>query len=428
MRPRAHLNLPHRLTASPPHRRLCNTTAIVRCDKIGAMVEEGTDSPQADLRPVIARLREIERKCASMSSRSEEFPLMQDRVASIITRLEGAMEPSGDPLDYRKIARELFPVAHLFESTGFMSVGKEIAYVERSLIEMAPDSEAVEGRPAQAVASRVISTSAAKQAVSRQPVPHDRQPEAKSVPLPIVFGILLLVLAVAVSVTIVFRIGPFARESRTLDAAPPGAVAGPTALPVAATPAPTPAPTPALLPQPIEIPRGRLAEEVAAARLALAKGDLETAATHLSEAARIDRKEPALGEIADQVVTGLVSWAYAAADNAEWERVDPLLERAERTAMRFGVSTVRIENARKRIAAMEHFVIVGPGDRRSILLSVQRRVEVEVADGGHRSGRIAGINGGNLVLNMDREVGGGVVRYSEEIPLSDIRSLKIYEN
>ncbi len=51
-----------------------------------------------------------------------------------------------------------------------------------------------------------------------------------------------------------------------------------------------------------------------------------------------------------------------------------------------------------------------------------------VADGGRWMGRIAGINGGNLVLNMDSEVGGGVVRYTEEIPLSDIRSLKIYEN
>ncbi len=126
----------------------------MRCDKIGAMVEHGTDGPKADLRPVIARLREIERKCASMGSRNEEFPLMQDRVASIIARLDGAEESSGDPLDYRKIARELFPVAHLFESTGFMSVGKEIAYIERSLIEIAPDSEAAAGTTLRQAGSR----------------------------------------------------------------------------------------------------------------------------------------------------------------------------------------------------------------------------------------------------------------------------------
>jgi len=391
------------------------------------MVENSSDTPTADLRPVIARLREIERKCASMGSRSEEFPLMQDRVASIIARLDSAGEPPGDPLDFRKIARELFPVAHLFESTGFMSVGKEIAYIERSLIELAPDYDAEEGLASTAVAPRATSTSTAKQ-TSSAPKPPDREPEPKSVPLPIVFGFLALVLALAVSAAIVFRFGPFARDPRVEDARPITAVTKSTATPAPPTPLPTPAPTAPVLPQPSAIPRALLAEEVAAARLALAKGDLEAAASHLSEAARIDRKEPDLEEIADQVVRGLVSWAYAAADNAEWEKAEPILERAERTAMRFGVSAVAIENARKRIAAMEHFVIVGPGDRQAISRAIGRRVDVEMADGVRRTGRIESIDGGNLVLNMDSEVGGGVVRYSEEVPLAQIRSLKIYEN
>ena len=85
--------------------------------------EPSTNRP--DLRPAIRRLREIEKKCVSMGTRNEEFPLMQQRLASIIKRLEAGEEPSGAPLSYRGIARELFPLAHLFESVGFMSVGKE---------------------------------------------------------------------------------------------------------------------------------------------------------------------------------------------------------------------------------------------------------------------------------------------------------------
>jgi len=351
---------------------------------------------------------------------------MQDRVASIIARLDGADDPSGDPPDYRKMARELFPVAHLFESTGFMSVGKEIAYIERSLIELAPDFDTADGQSSTPVAPRATSTSTARQ-TSSAPKPPDPEPEPKSVPLPIVFGIVALALALAVSAAIVLRFGPFARDRRLQDV-PPTVAAEPTALPAPPTALPNPAPTAPIRPQPTAIPRALLAEEVAAARLALAKGDLEAAATHLSDAARIDRKEPDLEEIADQVVRVLVSWAYAAADNAEWEKAEPILQRAERTAMRFGVSTVAIENARTRIAAMEHFVIVGPGDRRTILQSVGRRVDVEMSDGGHRTGKIEDIAAGNLVLNMDSEVGGGVVRYSEEVPLAEIRSLKIYEN
>jgi hypothetical protein len=161
--------------------------------------------------------------------------------------------------------------------------------------------------------------------------------------------------------------------------------------------------------------------------LALAKGDLETAAAHLSEAARIDRTEPDLKEIAEQVVRGLVSWAESAAVNARWDESGPRLERAERTAMRFGVDTSEIEAARQRIAAMERFVIVGPGDRATLLRSIGRRAEVVLTEGATRTGRIDGIDGDDLVLNMDKEVGGGTVRFTEEIPLSTIRSLKIYE-
>jgi hypothetical protein len=99
--------------------------------------EEGNPK-DVDLRPLIARLKEIERKCDSMGTRNEEFPLMKDRLTSIIARLEAGEEPSGEPLAYRAMARELFPVAHLFESVGFMGVGKEIAHVERSLQDLEP--------------------------------------------------------------------------------------------------------------------------------------------------------------------------------------------------------------------------------------------------------------------------------------------------
>jgi hypothetical protein len=162
--------------------------------------------------------------------------------------------------------------------------------------------------------------------------------------------------------------------------------------------------------------------------LALAKGDLETAGGHLSEAGRIDRTDDDVKEIAEAVVGGLVSWAYGAAENADWEASGPLLERAERTAMRFGISTAQIDAARSRIAAMDHYVIVGPGDRRIVLQSVGKRTEVTLADGATRVGRIESVDASDLVLNMDSHVGGGVMQYSEEIPLADIRSLKIFEN
>lgn len=398
-----------------------------RCDKIGGTMEDDRNSTAVDLRPVVARLREIERTCRSMGSRNEEFPLMQARVAKIIAVLEAGEESDGGPLDFRRIARELFPVAHLFESTGFLSVGKEISHIERSLMEFAPDSESDVGSPSRPSPRGFASTSAAKQTVEPRPEPREESVETRSAPLPVIVGLLLLVVVAAGAAAIVLGIGPFARRRAPVSVVGTR-VATETATPTLSTPTPLPTSTPTRGFEPTAIPRGRLVAEISSARLALAKGDLETAAAHLSEAARIDRTEPDLKEIAEAVVRGFVGRADAAADDARWDEAAPYLERAERTAMRFGIGTSEIDRARDRIAAMERFVIVDPGDRRTILSSIGRRVEVILTGGATRMGRIDGIEGGDLVLDMDSEVGGGTVRFTEEVPLSTIRSLKIFED
>lgn len=376
---------------------------------------------------MIARLREIERKCASMGSRSEEFPQMREKVSRIINRLEAGGETTGQPLDYHKIARELFPVAHLFESTGFMSIGKEIAHIERSLEKLAPEAAAqshasTEPRPS----VRTSSASARPEpesAAEADEVPHD---DPRKAPLPVVVATLLLAVAVAISVTIILQVRPRSEDSRQ----PATAAEKPTE-------GPTPVPTPAELVAQTATPAGhsqtriqkaRLAEAVSQARLALAQGDLEAAADRLSEAGLYSRKDDDVVEIADEVVRGYIGWGYQAANGADWAGAESHLERAERTAMRFGLQTTMIERARSRIAAMERFRIVGPNDRRAIAAAAGRRVDVTLSDGAIRSGRIESIAGANLILNMDNKVGGGTVRFTEEIPLSGIRSVKIYEN
>jgi hypothetical protein len=401
---------------------------LAGCAKIGSTMDGDTANLNADLRPVIARLREIERKCAAMGSRSEEFPQMQARVKAIIARLEAEHDPSAEPPDYRRIARDLFPVAHLFESTGFMSVGKEIAHIERLLNELAPPMDDGAQGPSEARPMGRASSSAAVQRSEPEPERAAAEPEPASVPRPVIIGFLLLVLAAAGSAAVIFGIGPFARNRSLPETTLAPAPTEIATVPPSPLPTPSPEPSPPLPPPPTAIPRGRLAEELAAARLALAKGDLDTAGDHLSEAGRIDRTDDDVKEIAQIVVDGLVSLAYDAADNARWDAADPLLQRAERTAMRFGISIGAIDAARSRIAAMVRFTIVGPGDRQKILQSVGEKTEVTLADGTIRVGTLEGIDGANLVLEMNNQVAGGVMRYTEDIPLAGIRSLKIFEN
>ena len=176
------------------------------------------------------------------------------------------------------------------------------------------------------------------------------------------------------------------------------------------------------------VPSNTLADEVAAARLALFHGDHEAAISHLSAAALINRNHTGVLEIANELVGRLVGDGEAAAADGRWEDAERILERARRVAMRFGIETATIDRTAQRHAAMERFVIVAPDDTRAIRSSTGRRVELSMADGSVRTGRIEGVAGADLLLEVNSDVGGGIVSYTDKVPLASITSIKILEN
>jgi len=380
-----------------------------------------TDNDRPDLRPLIARLRQIEKKCASMGSRNEEFPLMEERLSSIIKRLEAGEEPSGKPLAYREMARELFPVAHLFESVGFMSVGKEIAHVEKALNELAPEEPASDAPTLPESARRTAAQPAAAAEPGAAAEGTDDDGPDHHVPRPVAAGLLVLLAAMAVATMIVLEVGPFRPKLPVRPAAPTVPVE--TQL--------TPPPLPTLVHEPTRSmsgPSNTLADEVAAARLALFHGDHEAAIGHLSAAALINRNHTGVLEIAQELVGRLVDDADAAAADGRWEGAERILERARRVAMRFGIETVTIDRTAQRHAAMERFVLVAPDDTRTIRSSTGRRVELSMADGSVRTGRIEGVAGADLLLEVNSDVGGGTVSFTDEVPLASIHAIKIFED
>jgi hypothetical protein len=386
------------------------------------------ESHEVLLRPVIARLRELEKKCVSMGSRNEEFPLMQMRLASIIKRLETGREPSGAPLPYRAIAREIFPVAHLFESVGFMSVGKEVAHIEKILRDLEPETPDQTSEPAVNAQVKAVSTTARISSASPEPLSDpnaaldegDGPASGSGLPWPVLIAFLVLLIAAGISASLIFDFGPF-RET------PPTLIPSPTPAPVTATPSPHPTAV-SVAPSRTRIPTAKLADELSQARLAIAREDLAGAVSHLSAAAMIDRDNTTVLEIAEQLVHRLVEEADAVTEWGRWTEAEQHLERARRIAMRFGIETTLIDSTARRHAAMERFSIVGPDETAAILAAVGKRVVVTLADRNRRSGRIQGLAGAVLLLEVDSDVGGGVVRYNDEIPLDTITSIRIYED
>ncbi len=394
-----------------------------------ASMDERDGAKPIELRPIIARLRDIERKCTSMGSRNEEFPLMRSRVSALIARLEAVESGADDALGFSALARELFPVAHLFESVGMMAVGREIAHVERSLRELDPGS----AHPLAAALLRQPATGPAAAAARVLPPAEAEPPQLRSpharVGAPVVVAMLLLLVAVATAATIVLRVGPAARllgrERRPPALAP---LAEPTAPPALdSTPLPSPTPAPLSMPT-AAAASGRLHDEISQARLALARGDFETATQHLAAAALIDRRNDDLGEIGDRLVDAFLAQAEQAAASGQWERAAQCIERARRMTMRFGLDEARVRATELRIGAMERFELLSPQDLRALGNAAGRRAEVRMRDGSLRGGRVEGVAGASLLLEVVREVGGGGLRYTDELPLAEVAEIKIFEN
>ena len=194
-----------------------------------------------------------------------------------------------------------------------------------------------------------------------------------------------------------------------------------------ATPSPHPTAV-SVAPSRTRIPTAKLADELSQARLAIAREDLVGAVSHLSAAAMIDRDNTTVLEIAEQLVLRLVEEADAVTKWGRWTEAEQHLERARRIAMRFGIETTLIDSTARRHAAMERFTIIGPDDTAALLAAVGNRVVVTLADRSQRSGRIESLASATILLEVDSEVGGGVVRYTDEIPLNTIASIKIFED
>jgi hypothetical protein len=390
------------------------------------VTNENENGKDLELRPVIARLKEIQRKCDSMGARNEEFPLMKDRLTSMIARLEAGEEPSGEPIAYRAMARELFPVAHLFESVGFMGVGKELAHIERALqnFDPAPPSPDPSSAPARPVpTTSAVATSSATETGAHEGRPADTEDAltGEGVPKPILGGVLVLMIAIAVAAAIILKIGPF----KPKPAASP-IPAAPTLLPSPIQEsAPTAAPRDSN-PQPG--PRERFADAMAQARLSLSEGDTDETIKYLSIASLIDRNDTSVIDVAGRIVDQFIDQASVAAADMEWDEAAQNLAEARSIARRFSLDPRRIDAAEHRFAEMEQFRIVDPEEKQALLAAIGKHVEVKLEDGTVLTGRIAEVGSSTLILDIDDDVGGGVVSFTDEVQISTIEWVKIWRN
>ena len=391
-------------------------------------IQDSEDQLPVELRPVVARLQEIRRKCASLGSRDDEAEQMTARLDSIIEALTAHPSDDESPPAYGQLAGQLFPVARLFESLGMLTVAREIAHVEKTLIELDPSDDVtptVDAAPQNDGISPTTEAGSTWDSLPEGGPEIDETPAGTRMPKPVGLTLLAVLLAVLASIFIVRmqRIA-FERAEDLTVAIPtpssrPSATIRPTANPGISTAPKGGTPTPG--------PRARIASLIGQSRLAQRSGDIDGAISFLSQAALIDKTSTAVIETAKSLVSDLIARSDAAADNAEWAVAASYLERGRELAIRFELSTRRIDEAVQRHARMVRYVKLDPSDTAAISAAAGRRVLVLAQEGQRYEGRIHGVAGGVLELHEGIDVGGdGTLFHVDEVPLSDIREIRVY--
>jgi hypothetical protein len=372
------------------------------------------------LRPLVARLLEIERKCGTLGPRNEEARDMAVRLHAIIAELSQGGADGLPPPRLRELAHQLFPVARLFESLGFMSVAREVGHVERLLTEMDPAPPQSGQQPPPQPLRRPLH--GGTPAPAEPPAPATAPPlHPRRKPTAVVAALLLLVLAVVAAVAIIARQQSGYASVRRRPAEPAAVPSGEEPAALVRSPAQARA-----RPAPTQRPRARLADLIGEARLAEQAGDLDLAISLLNEAAAIDVEAGTVRETAQDLVTSLVARSDQAAAEAEWERAAALLERARDLALRFDLPTRPIDEAVQRQGGLERYRRLGPQDIAALRAAIGSKVIV-LTDDGAREGRLVGVTGSSLELQLGLDVANnGTLLHTGQVPLASVREVRVY--
>jgi len=367
-----------------------------------------------------------------MSARNDEAMDMTTRLEGMIDDLKAVGDDDGEAPAFRELARKLFPIARMFESLGFMSIAREVSFVEKALERLDPESTgpAMAARPL-AESARIQSSDAG--VLDPDEATDDDEPTAtgpvRRFQIPTPLGVVLIVFLVVIlaSILTVRRQHELVQQSLaerpTATAVPPST---PTSVPTPADPA---ADEWRIESEPEPASRAVIAEEISHARLALADGDLNRAISHVSAAALHDKTDSLVLDTAHSIVTELIRRADTAADNGEWEIADQYVEHARQIAIRFGLPDDEVVDASRRHRSMVRFRRLDPENPAAIDNAAGLRTIVYLKSGSTREGKIHGVKGRKLLIDRFTEIDdrGSKLYYTDEIAIDQVKEIRVYD-
>jgi len=449
--------------------------------------ELGPELPQ--LHVVITRLKEIQRHCAAFHTRSDEFALMEERVAETIAALERVCQTGSSPRMLSSLASGLLPVERLFETSGFINVARVVAQAAQTLSSLYPGTEAPAGLTdtlgsIEATAPRPTSASA-----GTTPEPADTSPPPRITwPLLACYmlcggflahalghhalgvdrPVMVIVLA-ALGLALGFAVGrahahimPLLRMGRDQKALgimlvalllAPTLIGGALGLllfvtdlipgshhPMPQQPAaasseqiPTPPAVPTTPPQaslPRSSPPGTTSESLTAsigkAREALQAGDLATTSRFLNRAALIDADDSLVLDTAASLLRATLEQARKLLDQAQWSACEQQVQAAHELALRFRLDLAPITELERELATTARYRDIELPSADTLRSAVGSWVVITLDNGEEVKGVLQTVQPSRLVVRLTSTVAGGEMDFVKELALSEISSIRVY--
>ncbi len=388
------------------------------------------------LEPAVVRLKEIKKRCASLSARNPEFEHIEDVLETVISGLKAGRQANGEPVSYRKLRTALFPVGRLFESVGFMSVGREVAHVERVLGDLEPDPdpgqddkpefEAAPDSGDQLDEEEEEARAAAEAAAAAAAKEASRKQTKRAWGL--IGGFVALLAAMVGGFLLV--------ESLPEPVPEPEPTVPATVIRVkAVTPGPSPTPDQAMVRYMAtrEGKQKELTRQVNKAQEAIAAGNLSAAINFLNAAATIEEKHTPLLVVAREIVDKLQTEADIDVAWARWDSAYRRLDQARSICQRFGFDFASVNARIRRYDNTPRFRLISPVDAATLRALAGKMIVVFRDDGSEDEGQVIAVEEGRLLLDSYAKIGRGTqgskgkLGYIKKIKVSSVIRVKIFE-
>ncbi len=389
---------------------------------------ETSDPERNDLRAIVKRLKEVQRKCAEAPGVSGRGNSAEAGLRAILSELEASLDPNADLMEVEILDLRLATVEEMFEATGSPGVARVLSRIRSSLASPSEGTgKEVEPPPPQRF--QPSPTSAVRR---RRPRPKTRISPAPA-PAPkrrfgwLIVAVLILGAAAVAATMYLQQLGPWAAPP---DSSVQGAIERPLIPWRSTTTDSASAPSGSGSGHGIDLKEEDMARftfEMSLAESSLQGGDINESLRHFAAAAAIDRQHRRVVAMGKTLIAAMLHDADLAYDMGDKTAAGKRLESSRSIARGLQLVGASSEGATQSSLSTVRFEDISPHDDEELARAVGHTVRLNLKTRDTMYGYLIQIRGDLLILDAYSGPGGPGIDSSSSILDSTIREIRVYD-